>query len=615
MLLNMMCGRRLSAISLCLAVTFAPLFNAQADEPEVIPGDSPVAVSEQGEALPQAQATAIMAGIQPLPEGAAEKARTQIESQLPAGYKPVYLNQLQLLYAARDMQPMWENRDAVKAFQQQLAEVAIAGFQPQFNKWVELLTDPGVNGMARDVVLSDAMMGYLHFIANIPVKGTRWLYSSKPYALATPPLSVINQWQLALDKGQLPTFVAGLAPQHPQYAAMHESLLALLSDTKPWPQLTGKATLRPGQWSNDVPALREILQRTGMLDGGPKITLPGDDTPTDAVVSPSAVTVETAETKPMDKQTTSRSKPAPAVRAAYDNELVEAVKRFQAWQGLGADGAIGPATRDWLNVTPAQRAGVLALNIQRLRLLPTELSTGIMVNIPAYSLVYYQNGNQVLDSRVIVGRPDRKTPMMSSALNNVVVNPPWNVPPTLARKDILPKVRNDPGYLESHGYTVMRGWTSREAIDPWQVDWSTITASNLPFRFQQAPGPRNSLGRYKFNMPSSEAIYLHDTPNHNLFKRDTRALSSGCVRVNKASDLANMLLQDAGWNDKRISDALKQGDTRYVNIRQSIPVNLYYLTAFVGADGRTQYRTDIYNYDLPARSSSQIVSKAEQLIR
>lgn len=110
----------------------------------------------------------------------------------------------------------------------------------------------------------------------------------------------------------------------------------------------------------------------------------------------------------------------------------------------------------------------------------------IMVNIPAYSLVYYQNGNQVLDSRVIVGRPDRKTPMMSSALNNVVVNPPWNVPPTLARKDILPKVRNDPGYLESHGYTVMRGWNSREAIDPWQVDWSTITASNLPFRFQQA---------------------------------------------------------------------------------------------------------------------------------
>ncbi|ENC9770236.1 L,D-transpeptidase [Citrobacter koseri] len=620
MLLNKICSRRLSAISLCLAVTFAPLFSVQADEPEMIPGDSSATVSEQPTALsqPQAQspATAVMAGIQPLPEGiSAEKARAELQSQLPSGYTPVYLNQLELLYAARDMQPMWENRDAVKAFQQQLAEVAIAGFQPQFTTWVALLTDPSVTGLARDAVLSDAIMGYLHFIANIPVKGTRWLYSDKPYALATPPLSVINQWQVALDNGQLTTFVASRAPQHPQYAALHDSLKKLVSDARPWPQLTSTATLRPGQWSNDVPALREILQRTGMLEGGPKIALPGDDVAADVVVSPSAVAVEPAAVKPVARQSTQRSQPAPAVRAAYDRELVDAVKRFQTWQGLGADGAVGPATREWLNVTPAQRAGVLALNIQRLRLLPGELSTGIMVNIPAYSLVYYQNGNQVLASRVIVGRPDRKTPMMSSALNNVVVNPPWNVPPTLARKDILPKVWNDPGYLERHGYTVMRGWNSKETINPWQVDWSTITPSNLPFRFQQAPGAHNSLGRYKFNMPSSDAIYLHDTPNHNLFQKDTRALSSGCVRVNKASELANMLLQDAGWNDTRISDALKQGDTRYVNIRQNIPVNLYYLTAFVGADGRTQYRTDIYNYDLTARSSAQIVSKAEQLIR
>ncbi|QMI04770.1 L,D-transpeptidase [Citrobacter sp. RHB25-C09] len=585
MLLNKFGGRRLSAMSICLAVAFGPLFSVQADEPEVIPGDSPAVVSEQNLAQPQTQsvATAVMAGVQQLPEGAAEKARAALQSQLPSGYTPVYMNQLELLYAARDMKPMWENRDAVKAFQQQLAEVAIAGFQPQFTTWVSLLTDPSVTGLSRELVLSDAMMGYLHFIANIPVKGNRWLYSSKPYALTTPPLSVINQWQVALDNGQLPAFISQLAPQHPQYAAMHASLVKLVEDSRPWPQIASKVTLRPGQWSNDVPALREILQRTGMLEGEPDIALPGDETP--------------------------------AIRAAYDKELVEAVKRFQSWQGLGADGAIGPATRNWLNVTPAQRAGVLALNIQRLRLLPGELTTGIMVNIPAYSLVYYQNGNEVLASRVIVGRPDRKTPMMSSALNNVVVNPPWNVPPTLARKDILPKLWNDPGYLERHGYTVMRGWNSREALDPWQIDWSTITPSNLPFRFQQAPGAHNSLGRYKFNMPSSDAIYLHDTPNHGLFQKDTRALSSGCVRVNKASELANMLLQDAGWNDTRISDALRQGDTRYVNIRQTIPVNLYYLTAFVGADGRTQYRTDIYNYDLTARSSAQIVVKAEQLIR
>lgn len=594
-------GRRLSALSLSLMLTFAPLFSVQADEPELVPTDGSATLGDASQVLTQVDglspAVSMMAGGQPLPEGAAAKSRTDIQSLLPGNASPVYLNQLSALYAAREMKPMWENRDAVQAFQQQLAEVAIAGFQPQFTRWVELLTDPAVSGLARDVVLSDAMMGYLQFVSSIPVQGNRWLYSDKPYTLATPPLSVINQWQLALDKGAAAQFIAGLVPQHPQYAAMHQALLAQLTDSRPWPQLTSTVKLSPGQWSKDVPALREILQRTGMMDGGPDIALPGDS----PVVSPSAVNVKKKN-----------SSTAPAV---YDRQLVEAVKRFQTWQGLGADGVIGQSTRDWLNVSPAQRAGVLALNIQRLRLLPGKLSTGIMVNIPAYSLVYYLDGNQVLASRVIVGRPDRKTPMMSSALNNVVVNPPWNVPPTLARKDILPKVQNDPGYLEQHGYTVIRGWNSKETINPYHVDWSTITASNLPFRFQQAPGARNSLGRYKFNMPSSDAIYLHDTPNHNLFQKDTRALSSGCVRVNKASELANMLLQDAGWNDSRISDALKQGDTRYVNIRQNIPVNLYYLTAFVGADGRPQYRTDIYNYDLTARSGAQILPKAEQLIR
>ena len=601
MLLLKSYGRRMSALSLCLAFAFAPLFNAQADEPEVVPVDTSATPGDQPTLLPQpleqSPATAMMIGVKPYPNGVSvADVRSQLQSQLPANWTPVYMDQLAALYAARGQKPMWENREAVQAFQQQLAEVAIGGFQPQFTTWVELLTNPDVTGMARDVVLSDAMMGYLQFVAGIQAKGQRWLYSDKPYTLATPAISVINQWQSALDNGSLPAFIATLAPHHPQYAAMHQSLLTLVADSRPWPEMTGTASLRPGQWSNDVPALREILQRNGMLESGAEIALPDGN----AAVSTSA------EPAPKKK---------PAAREAYDRTLVEAVKRFQAWQGLHADGVIGKGTRDWLNVTPAQRAGLLALNIQRLRLLPSTLSTGIMVNIPEYSLVYYLNGNEVLSSRVIVGRPDRKTPMMSSALNNVVVNPPWNVPPTLARKDILPKLWNDPTYLERHGYTVLRGWNSKEPIDPTMVDWATITPSNLPFRFQQAPGVTNSLGRYKFNMPSSDAIYLHDTPNHALFQKQGRALSSGCVRVNKSSELANMLLQDAGWSDTRISDALKQGDTRYVNIRHDIPVNLYYLTAFVGADGRTQYRTDIYNYDLTARTGALVLAKAEKLIR
>lgn len=198
MLLKKECGRQLSALSLCLAVMFAPLLTAQADEPEIVPTDSSATTGTQptslSQPLEQSPATAIMAGIKPLPEGIdAESLSQQLQSGLPSGYTPVYLNQLTLLYAARDMKPMWENRDAVRAFQQQLAEVAIAGFQPQFTKWVELLTDPAVTGEARDVVLSDAMMGYLQFVAGIPVNGNRWLYSDKPYKLVTPALSVVGR--------------------------------------------------------------------------------------------------------------------------------------------------------------------------------------------------------------------------------------------------------------------------------------------------------------------------------------------------------------------------------------------------------------------------------------
>jgi murein L,D-transpeptidase YcbB/YkuD len=570
------------------------------------------------------------------------QAQRHLLATLPAGYKPFYLTTLASLYATQGMQPLWQDRQAVQQFQQQLAEVAISGVQPQFNLWVKLLTDPSITGMARDVVLSDAMLGYLQFVSTVPAKGETWLYSNVPYKLEVPTLSVINQWQRAVEHGGTNAFVTSLAPQHPQYVLMHQALKTLLADNHPWPQLAAKQTLKPGQLSDDVPALRAILARTGMMTASAEGPKPTDEPVPTTSVPASFVDEEIASTpapKPVDEQATVSPSATPlpenpnsantpelagqvqgnAVPAdpthIYSAELVEAVKRFQRWQGLEPDGAIGPRTREWLNVSPQLRASLLALNIQRLRLLPDDMHNGIMVNIPNYSLIYYLNGSQILASRVIVGRPDRKTPLMRSALNNVVLNPPWNVPTTLVRKDIVPKVKQDPAYLYKHNYTLLSGWSNdAEVIDPSMIDWQMVSAASFPYRIRQAPGATNSLGRYKFNMPSSDAIYLHDTPNHNLFQKDIRALSSGCVRVNKASDLANLLLQDAGWNDTRISSTLKEGDTRYVPIRHRIPVNLYYLTAWVADDGKAQYRTDIYNYDMTARSGVQSMAAAGQLM-
>ncbi|MFJ5407280.1 L,D-transpeptidase [Pectobacterium punjabense] len=530
-----------------------------------------------------------------------EKSRAGLLAALPHGMTVHYLSDLSSLYAQHQMQPMWADNRAVQQFQQQLAELAIAGVQPQFTTWVTLLTDPQLTGFARDVVLSDAMLGYLQFVSGVERNGNDWLYSSVPYRLQSPALNIVSQWQQAVKSGTSAAYVVSLAPQHSQYAKMHEALKTMLTDTRPWPNLNLAESLRPEQQSRELVVLREILQRTGMLSSTESITLFNENVA-------ATTTSLTAQTSVVDGAINTDD--------LYTGELVEAVKRFQHWQGLEDDGVIGKRTRDWLNVSPQMRATLLALNIQRLRLLPDNVYTGIMVNIPNYSLIYYQDGAERLSSRVIVGQPKRKTPLMSSSLYNVVVNPPWNVPTTLTRQDIIPKVVRDPGYLQRHGYTVLSGWSQdAEAIDPSMIDWQGVSAERFPYRLRQAPGANNSLGRYKFNMPNSEAIYLHDTPNHNLFQRDIRALSSGCVRVNKASELANMLLQDAGWNNSRISSTLDQGNTTFVSMKHRIPVNLYYLTAWVAEDGKPQFRTDIYNYDDTARAGTKVLSKAGLLLQ
>ncbi|MQL48594.1 L,D-transpeptidase [Photorhabdus khanii] len=500
---------------------------------------------------------------------AQEENRRVLQSWLPKQIKPIFFDRLVSLYSSNQMQPLWQDKTAVQRFEQQLLELALAGFQPQFGQWLIELNDSQLSDMGRDLILSDAMLGYLQFVSDVSYQGENWLYRTTPYKIVLPSSAIIDRWQQAITDHNVAAYVAAWMPQHPQYENMHKEIMKLLADSQPWPQVSDKSALKPGQSRPDITALREILIRTGMLND---------------------VTTKSGN--------------------IYDPELVAAVKNFQQWQGLAPDGVIGKRTRDWLNTSPQTRAGLMALNIQRLRIVPGHVSTGIMVNIPDYSLHYYLNDQEVLNSKVIVGRPSRKTPMMSNVLNNVVINPPWSVPTSLARKDIAPRAVNDPGYFQRRGYVIFSNWRAdASVIDPYTIDWNVITPANFPYRVWQAPGPANSLGHYKFNMPNSDAIYLHDTPNHSLFNKDIRAISSGCVRVNKASELASMLLGDAGWSQSKVDNTLKQGNTVYVNIPQRVPVYLYYLTAWVDEQGVPQYRTDIYDYDNSARQGSQFLSK------
>lgn len=496
-----------------------------------------------------------------IPQVTELEARTKLQSWIPTGYKPLYLTQLVKVYQANNLALIWQDEKIVQQLQQQIAEVAMSGIQPQFGQWLIQLGAPELTKEARDLILSDAFLGYISFVEQVNKSGISLLYRNVMQTLPSPTDKSVVELQQNIQNNTLGSFVISYAPSHPYYNLMKEEVRKQLHSSVVWPEMQGTTSLKPNQSSQEVIPLRQILRNLKLI---PEL-----------------------EANEQEIATT-----------VYDAPLVAAVKLFQTAHGLEPDGIIGRQTRVWLNMTPAQRASIMALNIQRLRLTPAIGDTGIWVNIPDFSLYFYANNELILDSKVIVGRPDRKTPIMSSALNNVVVNPPWNVPTSMTRKDIVPRGKADPSYFSRKGYTIYSGWgNDAYPINPYDIDWQNMSANNFPYRIWQAPGPTNSLGRYKFNMPNSDAIYLHDTPNHSLFSKNMRAISSGCIRVNKASELASILLGDAGWKQDRIDAALKRGSTQYAPIPERIPVYLYYQTAWVAQENAPQYRADIYGYD------------------
>ena len=253
----------------------------------------------------------------------------------------------------------------------------------------------------------------------------------------------------------------------------------------------------------------------------------------------------------------------------------------------------------------------LALNAQRLRIIPS-FNNGIFVNIPSYQLYYFRDGQLALQSKVIVGRDDRRTPVMYSKLSNVVVNPPWNIPPTILTKDIVPKLAKNPGFADAAGYEIFDG--SGNKINPRSVNWAQyVNSKNLPYRIRQKAGDDSALGRFKFNMPSSDAIYLHDTPNRGLFGKTDRALSSGCVRVERSDDLASILLKEAGWNADKKQKVLDSQKTTSANIRSDNPVYLYYVTSWV-ENGKVYTLPDIYKFDVAIPKNAVNWNKLKSVI-
>jgi murein L,D-transpeptidase YcbB/YkuD len=289
--------------------------------------------------------------------------------------------------------------------------------------------------------------------------------------------------------------------------------------------------------------------------------------------------------------------------AVFDKRLANAVMAFQARHGLAPDGIVGKNTLEKMNVPLSYRLQQLIVNMERLKTLSGDFGERfIVVNIPAFFLEYYEKGRPRLTMNVVVGDIENYTPVLQDTMSLIVFNPVWNVPFSIATKEILPEAKSDAGYFDKNNYVVLKGsYTSKDTIDPENVNWEELSEENFTFFIVQKPGKSNALGRIKFIFPNNFAVYLHDTPSDQAFKNERRDFSHGCIRLEKPVELADILLYGQ-LAPEEITDILSREETETFKLDNKVVVHLVYQTAWVDDEGRLQFRDDIYDIDKSAVS-------------
>ncbi len=284
---------------------------------------------------------------------------------------------------------------------------------------------------------------------------------------------------------------------------------------------------------------------------------------------------------------------AAGVHDVYDSYAETAVRRFQARNGLTPDGVLRESTFAALNVPAEVRLRQLETNVVRVRSMAGFLGDRyVVVNLPAAQLEAVQNGNAVLRHTTIVGKPDRASPILQAKIVEVNFHPFWTVPASIVRKDLIPKMQQEPDYLYKNRIRIydQRG---RELASN-QVDWFSNDATNYMFR--QDPGEQNSMGTIRVNMPNQHAVYMHDTPSKNLFGEELRFHSSGCVRIQNIRDFVAWLLRDQ-WSREQVDYAIAAGERADAKLSRALPVYWVYITAWANPDGVVQFRDDVYGHD------------------
>ena len=408
-----------------------------------------------------------------------------------------------------------------------------------------------------DILLTEALLRVAYHLAFGKVDpesfDAKWNYGR-----TLPVTDISGAIEHAIASGSVAERLAAQKPTHVFYQRLKQELARYRAMERAggWSTFPNGSVLHPGDSDERIPALRARMVLSGDLANGAAV----------------------------DGQ-------------LYDEALVAAVKQFQRRTGLGSDAVIGGATIAELNVPIAERITQLRVNLDRGRILLHDLPEEfVVVNIAGYTVFLVRGQQVVWNARVQVGRTYRRTPLFRSEISYLVFNPTWTVPPGIIAADILPAARKDPQSIARKGLRVLD--SSGREVNPASIDWSRFRSGHIPYTLRQDPGPSNALGRIKLMFPNPYLVYLHDTPSQALFDQTDRAFSSGCVRVERALELAQLVLNDAQrWNQDAITRVIASGRLQNVTLKSKMPVLLAYWTAWVDQQGLINFRRDVYGQD------------------
>jgi murein L,D-transpeptidase YcbB/YkuD len=412
-----------------------------------------------------------------------------------------------------------------------------------------------------DLLATDAFMLAAHhlYLGKVDPQqlSPQWNFTERPFEIERG-LAMLSE---RLAAGRVRETLDAARPQHAWYQRGRERLreYRALAARGGWPTVPEGPTLRPGMVDARVPVLRRRLAITHDFIAPAQATEPD----------------------------------------LYDVALEAGVKAFQERHGLTADGVVGAGTLRAMNVPVSARIDQIRVNLERGRWALHEIKGDfVLVDVAGFHVSYFRADEPVWTSKVVVGRDQRETPVFRSTITYVVFNPTWTIPPGILVKDKLPELRRNPGALRRMHIRVLDG--SGREVDPYAIEWQRYGPDRLPpYQFRQDPGPDNALGLVKIMFPNPYFVYLHDSPAKSLYEQDQRTFSSGCIRVQRPFELAQLLLADPQWDQAAIEAVIAKGETRTVSLATPVPVLILYWTAQPRPDGQVIFHNDVYDRDAP----------------